>query len=232
MKFSMYLLFSLLIISIFASCSSIFWRDAELNEETFISGNWKVIYKVIYKEKDSWNPLMGTTEKKNYQTLITLINPQGKQINLGKVNSWILPGHLVYQSNSDSLFWIQGVDDGYGTMNRKAGYLRNFQKNSFKDAEFWDKEPQLLCVSPSPNSKNVAFIFQKNETNPSFYLGMKKTNTFSQKNLFESFPIPTWDEMNCNDKKSNYRLEWNSDTKLTLHIERKKIEWEEGKGLR
>jgi hypothetical protein len=57
-----------------SSCSTIFWRDANLFPLiSFSETGKKITYmKVHYQEKDSWNPLNGTTDKKNFTTQVIL----------------------------------------------------------------------------------------------------------------------------------------------------------------
>lgn len=53
------------------SCSNIFWREGKLPPGvSWTKENTILISRVVFEEKDSWNPLMGTTLKQSYKTLL------------------------------------------------------------------------------------------------------------------------------------------------------------------
>ncbi|MCC5815111.1 MAG: hypothetical protein JJT78_10170 [Leptospira sp.] len=208
------------------ACSSLFWRSASLPPETLISGNSQLIYQVVYLERDSWNPMMGTTIKKSYQTRVTLQDKKDSQAikELPNINSWILPGKMTYVSETDSLFWIQGIDDEYGTLQRKAGIAQNIRTKGFSETKFWEGEKELIHLTPSPNGDKVAFVFTRSNSS-----GMPETfltvwNHKTEEKPTQNHKLPTWDESD-GSPNPNYDLIWRSNDSLNVKLDKKSLTW-------
>jgi hypothetical protein len=105
------------------SCSSLFWRDAKLFPLiSFSETGKKLAYiRVHYKEKDSWNPLHGTTDKKNFTTQVILAEIENdlrlkKIIELERFPFWILPNAFYYNESAQTLAFMHGLKENeYGT---------------------------------------------------------------------------------------------------------------------
>ncbi|WCL48258.1 hypothetical protein [Leptospira sp. GIMC2001] len=184
----------------FFSCSSFFWRDAELPKEE-INYNGSILeYQVVYKEKDSLNPLMGTTEKKNYETKIA-IYPQGKNkqsIKIENIGSWILPGMIHYNPTNDRLFWVQGINDEYGTNLRKAGVATDVRVNGLKNAKFWTDCSNITTILPSPTGDAIAMICSENQ--------LESDN--ASINLETAWKIAIWNIADSSPTVHSLNMEW------------------------
>lgn len=209
-----------------AACSSLFWRSASLPPTSQDSGNTRLTYQVVYLERDSWNPLMGTTVKKSYQTRISLQDLGDSQSvkELPNLNSWVLPGKMYYNSSSDRLFWIQGVDDEYGTLHRKAGIAYDVRTQGLSRTKFWDSEKELIHISPSPDGSRVGYIFTKVNS-----AGVQETYLSVWEHSKENAPssshkIPLWDESD-GSPNPNYDLIWNGNSSLRVKLDKKSLTW-------
>lgn len=207
------------------ACSSLFWRSASLPPETIQSGQSTLTYQTVYLERDSWNPLMGTTVKTSYQTRLTLY-PKGKGSvakDLPNLSSWTLPGQIAYHSGTDSLFWIQGTDDEYGTYSRKAGRAAKIQEKGFSQAEFWNEEKGLLDLSVSPDGNYFALVHQtlNSDQEPSFFLSIWK---WGEPKPTEKISLKSWEET-TNVIDSPYSLTWLNSKTLRIKMDRSSINW-------
>jgi len=106
--------------------------------------------EILFKEKDSFNPLNGTTLKKNYRSRLRIFQIDGqnsaKQTWESDVfDSWILPTSLYYHEKTGRIFFLKGSDDEYGTMKREAYIL-----------QFGEKKPKLITVKKS-STESILF---------------------------------------------------------------------------
>jgi len=165
---------------------------------------------------------MGTTLKKSYETRLTYIGEGRSTQEIFKISSWVLPGMLFYQEEGKRLFWIQGVNDEYGTMARKAGYIENFLSSS--QIRYWEDEKELLELQPSPDGRRIAYIYRR-ESSPFIYEyflavwnpGKENAPSFIQKVRF-------WDESQ-DPKNPQYRLLWNGNSKLRVRMGKEEISY-------
>ncbi|MCE9599833.1 MAG: hypothetical protein K8S54_17875 [Spirochaetia bacterium] len=102
---------SLLLILVCAGliqCSQIFWRDASLGAVKIPATNGEVEVTVTYQEKNSWDPTMGTTLKRGYQTRLKRSgnNPAETQF-----KGWILTDTMKC---TDACEFEGGASDQYG----------------------------------------------------------------------------------------------------------------------
>lgn len=210
------------------ACSSLFWRSAALSPDTVSSGGTTITYQVVYLERDSWNPMMGTTVKKSYQTRLTLSEESGSDFrkDLPNLRSWVLPGKLSYHEGTDRLFWIQGVDDEYGTLNRKAGIADRIREKGLSQTKFWEKEKELLHLSPSPDGERVAFVFSRSGSAgmPEYFVTVWNHTKETEPN--RDFKIPTWDESD-GTPNPEYDLIWATGDRLSVKLGEKTMTWTE-----
>ena len=224
MKYSS--LFGLFFLTLNA-CSSLFWRSGQLPTESVKSGIAELEYTVIYLERDSWNPLNGTTIKKSYQTKLQLF-PSGKKspgLELANLASWTLPGLVAYNSKSDRLFWVQGINDDYGTFIRKLGFADSVSSKGFKDAIFFEANQQIWNLSLSSDGTKAAFIVSDMgedllSKNPR--LGIWTVGEHQPK----LSPLPIW--MDAPD----FKIRWNTNDSLDIQMGKSSKTWNAKSGLK
>lgn len=143
-------------------CST--WRQGVL--PPFFSWSEKgeklAFVQVRYDEKDSWNPMMGTTDKKSYRSEIRIYSLDSGRLSEKPAqekafDSWILPGNFYFSDEGD-FFAVHGfTDSGFGTEFRIFSYFKNFTAQAevlwkFKDALNLEK------AVPSPDKSKAVLI--------------------------------------------------------------------------
>lgn len=203
-------LINALSILFLSSCSSIFWRDAKLLPELSFSENGKKVafIQTYYEEKDSWNPLNGTTLKKNYTTQISLADIQSdlrlkKNTDLDRFNFWILPQSLFYNEASGVLAFIQGLDQNeYATPNKTVS-IHNIKNKITTDLLKGKSEIKTpLAIALSSDASQIAIVSGEANAN-GFY---EKFQLFildaSSNSIQASFSLPGWQD------SPEYELAW------------------------
>lgn len=142
-------------------CSQMVWRQAQLAEEISPSNdpNTNLLLTVTYEEKDSWNPLNGTTDKRNYKSKIKLVKNSatgGKTIKEWDLPSWALGDGIFYHTGSSTLFVLYGKDDEYGTLNQTLS-LYPESGGAFSYPASPEKRI-IFQMAPSPNGNLVALV--------------------------------------------------------------------------
>ncbi|RHX77613.1 hypothetical protein EHQ05_10450 [Leptospira yasudae] len=144
------------------SCSFLVWKNSSLSLERGWSSSGKEIVQMetLYEEKDSWNPLMGTTLKRNYRSLIRIFDPNVASQPLEQIpfSSWILPGSVYYHSGSKSVYWIGGKDDEYGSFSRIPAGIRLADKQNIPFSLYLQPGQIPIQLVPSPNGNSLALI--------------------------------------------------------------------------
>jgi hypothetical protein len=210
----------LLALFLHQSCSS--WNNGHLYPEVSWSesGNKILIYQVSYLETSSWNPLDGTTNKKNYETRLRLSKfESGKLIDPSifdkKFPFWILPRNVFYSEKSDSIFFIEGLDNvGFATEARAISILKSEMKEPKK---IWNssKEYNLWKILPSPDETKIAIIVSKlnAEKVQAFEFGLIDIQTGNTKYI----PISFWFDSN------EYGLSWDPNSKSIYVLLKEKV---------
>ncbi|MCG6192155.1 hypothetical protein LFX25_02715 [Leptospira sp. FAT2] len=148
--------------SFLTDCSFLVWRNSSLSLERGWSSSGKEIVQMetLYEEKDSWNPLMGTTLKRNYRSLIRIFDPTASSEPLEQIpfSSWILPGSVYYHSGSKSVYWIGGKDDEYGGFSRIPAGIRLVDKQNIPFSLYLQPGQTPIQLVPSPNGNSLALI--------------------------------------------------------------------------
>lgn len=200
----------------FLSCSQILWRPAGLSVERGWSENGKnlVQTEVLYEEKDSWNPLMGTSLKKNYKTKFRIYDLGGEPDPAGdppiysyEIDSWVLPGSVYFHSATSRLFWIQGKNDEYGGPERIPEVWSPQGFHSFDPKNFLPKSKSVLQFVPSPDGGTAAFVLGDLSDSPeirSAVLVLAETNgrSSSSDSAYSEFDLPEWQET------PEYKIRW------------------------
>ena len=161
------------------SCASFYWRESKLPPHISFSNSKKnVLYsRIHFSEKDSWNPLDGTSLKKNYFTHFKLgkllSNNKLELIDTFEYQSWILPESIQF-SDSDffKLSFISGENKNeFGTEPREAIFYNfNTKKIINLSKEFKIEKPiditifstNLIAILSTIDSKYYLTIAQIN----------------------------------------------------------------------
>ncbi|MCB1177798.1 MAG: hypothetical protein KDK36_09485, partial [Leptospiraceae bacterium] len=152
-----------LLLIIVSNCSS--WRKSELphvvswteNEDTAL------VYKIIFEERSSWNPLNGTTIKASYQTVLKIITIDSKENKVNQVfektfDTWVLPGMVFYKKGGSEILMISGTtQDSFGTEDRN---IIKYNKDSDSTKVLWsaEKGKYLWKILPSPDGQIISFV--------------------------------------------------------------------------
>ncbi|MCZ8156315.1 MAG: hypothetical protein O9264_09380 [Leptospira sp.] len=191
------------------TCSQMIWREAYLQKEVSTSSDRAAVtVQVRYQEKDSWNPLNGTTDKKNYTSKIELLELDGKTVKIKKtweIPSWTLAESVFFHPESHSLILLHGKNDEYGSFHQKLSVYPE-AGNSFS----YPATPENLVIfqiSPSPNGKQIAMITAISDENwefSEFELRILDPAT----TLAKSYPLSFWTALPL------YGMRWSSDSSV------------------
>lgn len=191
----------LLVLISLNSCSSIFWREGSLSPEISFSENGKsFIYSTVkFHEKDSWNPLNGTTEKKNFSTTISsyTLNSDltAKKIrDIGEFKFWIKQDSLLFNENANTVLLINGTTDQIGTENRNISLL-NLKSSETKIS--YAKLNSVIDATLSSNAENLAIVIKEKSE---FYLL-----------IYNSESMREMKKINLSDLKYNFTADGDSD---------------------
>lgn len=218
-------LISLLSLVFLSSCSSIFWREAKLFPLLKYSESGKKLayIRIFYQEKNSWNPLDGTTNKKNYSTQISLAEIQSdlrlKKIkSLERLNFWILPESLYYNEGKELFVFINGLNSNeYGTNNRTVSLYdpTNKQMNNLIQNHKEIKIP--LTISLSADASLLAIVNADINENGFFHNFHLHILDLNGKSIQSTFPLPDWQ-----DSPTEFELVWSkSEPVLSVHANSK-----------
>jgi hypothetical protein len=154
------------------SCTSLYWKESKLTPEFFFSSSKKnVLYsRIHFSEKNSWNPLDGTSLKKNYTTHFKLgkilINKKLELTKTFEYESWILPESINF-SDTDSfkISFLSGENKNeFGTEPREAIFYDLFTNKIINlSKEFKIAKP----IDITMNSNQIAILSKKDN---SYYL--------------------------------------------------------------
>lgn len=157
---------SIWIVLFFISCMT--WRKANLGIESSWSNNSDVlIYRIEFEERNSWNPLEGTTLKRNFKTKLEeykLINENLQKQSEFEFPFWVLTNSLFYNFEKKLLFFIRGQENsGYGTENRIISIYK-IENKSLEN--IWNsKEGEYLWkIVPAPDATKLVFITTESAT--------------------------------------------------------------------
>ncbi|MBM9576311.1 hypothetical protein JWG45_04000 [Leptospira sp. 201903070] len=204
-------LFCIFSFFLFPSCSFLIWKNSSLSLERGWSSSGKEIVQteVLYEEKDSWNPLSGTTLKRNYRSVIRIFDPDrsSKAVEEIPFSSWILPGTVYYHSATGALYWIGGKDDQYGSFARIPGAFNLNEKREISISKDLRPGHVVLQLTPSPNGNSVVMITASTDEDLEFLqpelLWISRTKEGSQQ-LTARVPLLEWKET------PSYRLRWSN----------------------
>lgn len=152
----------ILFLSSFPGCST--WRQGVL--PPFFSwsekGDRLASVQVKYDEKDSWNPMMGTTDKRSYKTDVKIYKLESgklseKPVEEKSLDSWVLPGSFYYSDTGDFFAVLGSPDSGFGTESKIFSYFKSLSSPAevlwkFKDTLNLEK------AVPSPDKSKAVLI--------------------------------------------------------------------------
>lgn len=87
------------------SCSRLLWREATLGE-ILVFDSPSLRMEVSYEERDSWNPLQGTSDKRDYKTVFQFQDKKLERM------AWVLKTDLAVSGSQ--LVWMEGISTEYG----------------------------------------------------------------------------------------------------------------------
>ncbi|MEM4271374.1 MAG: hypothetical protein QXO70_04765, partial [Candidatus Pacearchaeota archaeon] len=138
------------------------WRKSNLDWESSWGSNSDVLlYSVEFEERKSWNPLEGTTLKRNFITKLEehkLVNNKLQKQSEFEFPFWTLSNNLFYNSEKKLIFLLRGKEKtGYGTEERIVSIYKILDKNlenlwSSKEGEY------LWKILPSPDASKILFL--------------------------------------------------------------------------
>ncbi|WP_411821909.1 hypothetical protein [Leptospira sp. 'Mane'] len=218
--------FSLLSFLLSFQCSQMIWKETNLQPEISPSETKGValLLEVHYEEKDSWNPLNGTTDKKNYFTktdLVEVTSGKSKILKTWNIPSWALAESAYYHKGENTLFILHGKDDEYGTLKQRLTIYPG-EKPAFS----YPATPENLVIfqaSPSPNGKLIALITAESNSNwefAEFQLRILDPNS----GKVNSQPLSFWTALPV------YGVRWANDSgSLYVRTPDRVYLWKEGK---
>ncbi|MGJ4786955.1 hypothetical protein [Leptospira koniambonensis] len=203
-------------------CSQIQWRPASLAVERGWSETGKNIVQteVIYDEKDAWNPLNGTTHKKNYRTKFRIYEISGPGNDSGdppiysyEIGSWTLPGSVYFHSATNRLFWIQGTNDEYGGSIRFPAIWSPKGFHSFEPKNFQKEDQTIFQFVPSPDGGKAAIILGKLRSDlgietPTLIIADVNGQSSSYDRSYFEFQLTKWEET------PEFRIRWSENSNL------------------
>lgn len=214
-----------ILILFFSSCSSIFWREAKLYPSISFSETGKnlAFLRIYYQEKNSWNPLDGTTNKKDYTSQITLAEIQPnlrlkKTSELERLNFWILPESLFYNEGKQVLAFINGLNQNeYGTPNKTVSTY-NFTSKKSTDIIKGKSEIKIpLSIALSDDASNLAIVNAELNENGFYHNFKLHIIDLTTNSIQSSFALPDWQ-----DSPTEFELAWSkSEPTLSVHAKSK-----------
>ncbi len=193
------------ILFLFVSCMT--WRKSNLGWESSWGDNSSILlYRVEFEERKSWNPLEGTTLKRNFITTLEeykVVNDKlQKQIEF-QFPFWTLSNNLFYNSEKRIIFFIHGKQGtGYGTESRSISIYKILDKN-FQNIWTSKEGEYLWKIVPSPDTEKIAFITTESATSEA----MAKFHIWDGR--IRSVKIPSW-----LDASSEHAIAWSRDSRL------------------
>ncbi len=218
-------LFSAILLIFLSSCSSIFWREAKLFPSiSFSETGSKLAYmRVYYQEKDSWNPLEGTTKKKDYTTQIILAAIENdlhlkKITELDRFAFWILPESLFYNEGTGTLAFINGLNaNEYGTPNKTVSV---YNLKTKKSTDLIKDKPQIktpLSIALSADASLLGLVSADINENGFYHKFQLTIMNVNENSILASFPLPNWQ-----DSPTEFELAWSkTESVLSAHVKEK-----------
>lgn len=190
MKFFLTLLVSLS----FLQCSQLIWKKAKLAEEVSPGSDPKesLVLTVEYEEKDSWNPLNGTTDKRNYRSVIRLYSSSDTKTKAKRewnLPSWALGDGIFYHSGADTLFVLYGKDDEYGTLQQTLSIYP-----AVGGPFSYPAKPEnriIFQMAPSPKGTEVALITANRDSQNEYSEFELNLIQLPSKNV-QTYPLSFW----------------------------------------
>lgn len=202
------------------------WKEASLSPQVVPTDDRQtaVIVEVKYEEKDSWNPLNGTTDKRRYHSEIQVLKRETNELRLvsrWEIPSWTLTDSVYYHSGKSILYVLHGKDDEYGTLKRRLSIFLPDQ-TSFSYPATPD-DLVIFQISPSPSGDRLALVTAVSNENWEFSeFELKILDPKSQS--VEVHPLSFWTALPL------YGIRWSNDSKrLYIRTPDRVLLWE-GKG--
>lgn len=183
------------------------WKKAQLIDEVSPASDPKdsLVLTVEYEEKDSWNPMNGTTDKRKYRSKIRLFRSTDTTVKPTKewdLPSWALGDGIFYHTESGTLFALYGKDDEYGTLNQTLSIFPN------SGASFsYPAVPEnriIFQMAPSPKGNEIALITANQDADSEFSEFELNLIQLPSKEV-STYPISFWTALPM------YGMRWSED---------------------
>lgn len=167
-----------------------------------------LVYSIEFEETSAWNPLEGTTIKRNFSTLLKeyKLKSDNQLVPVSEFQFpfWVLNNNVFYNSKNRNIFIMRGSSEGYGTSDRT---ISNYLIDEKKTIDIWTGKPGefLWKIVPSPDSSHIAFITTGSPTTEM----EAKLHIWNAEKGIRSIPIPAWI-----DSSFEYGISWNSDSRI------------------
>ena len=219
-------LISAITLLFLSSCSTIFWRDANLFPLISFSetGKKTAYMKVHYQEKDSWNPLNGTTDKKNFTTQVTLAEIENdlsvkKIADLERFPFWILPNALYYNDTTQTLAFMHGLNENeYATPSKTVSIYNLIDKKIINVIKGKSEIKTPLGIALSADASLLAVVSGETNKSTGFYQNFKLhiLALGNGNSIQSSFPIPDWQD------SPEFELAWlKTESVLSARLDKK-----------
>ncbi len=179
----------LLLLSNFTifACAQLVWKEASFQKDISPSqdGTSAVMSQIFYEEKDSWNPMEGTTQKRKYRTLLEIWQGQTKK-KVWTVASWVLGEQIYYLPRQRRIVALKGMDDQYGTNKRLLVQWDEEGKEitpSYSDSD-------RIFLDFSPSDRFLALVTGKSD--PSGSVSEVQIEVFENEKMVSSQKISDW----------------------------------------
>jgi hypothetical protein len=207
LSFSSFRSFIWIFIFFLVQCST--WKKSNLGmEASWYNDQDFLVYSIEFEETNSWNPMDGTTHKRNFNSLFREYQlregSQIQKISEFQLPFWVLNNNVFYHSDSKTIFMMRGTQEGYGTENR---IISQYFIDEKKILDLWTPKPEefLWKFLPSPNTNQIALITTKSSTSE---LGAR-LHIWDKTKGYRSIDIPAWI-----DSSFEYGIAWNPDSSI------------------
>ncbi|MBE7412957.1 MAG: hypothetical protein L6Q54_03995 [Leptospiraceae bacterium] len=222
-RFFLLVLFFMVYSMCFSSCSLLFWRNSTMLVEPSWSETGKsyVTLELLYKEKDPWNPLNGTTRKKNYKSKLRIFKIEEKnsikQVWESEIiDSWILPTSVYYHEKTGRIVFFKGSSNNeYGTENGSLYILQIGDKNPIPLTENKGSSVIVFAI-PSPDGEKLAIGTSKEQNQSPESVNIRVVSLLKENNLFKE--IGLWTGFHLSDI-----ITWSENSKFIYIKEKNQV---------
>ncbi|MCB1143092.1 MAG: hypothetical protein H7A24_10675 [Leptospiraceae bacterium] len=207
-------------------------REGRLFPEATWSETGKkiVIYQIRFQESDSWNPLMGTTNKSEFQTYLEVYDWKDGSLadspnTVRKLPYWVLPPNAFFHEASSKFYFLRGISGtGFGTAPRVVS-IYDLNSDTTSDLADSSELKNIWSILPSPDRKWIGVVSSEGSMTQPVGFKIHILDTVSGKGNVKE--ISTWTD------GPESGMSWKSDsTKLFLKLDGKLFSLETQGGVK